>query len=368
LVYANSLTNCYSIWQGATVLNNYAYTISHVNLDSNVVVSAGSGQSYVWLINSYGGLTTNFEASGNVFPSGTPVQTTSGGGYENDFSPLAYIGVNNNFTNTISVTGSVSPMLYSNGPNMLITSTIGAGKLLLDTNYPNYMPTNAQVKVNNASANSAVLPVLLGGVNGTYNQPANSVQIYNYSRSGNDYSTNAAGTNPPTATFTGSPLTGLAPLSVTFTYTGTGTGSDIYAWTFGDGGTSTAQNPSHTYTSAGTYTVSLQVDAQTQNTSNNYITATNLPTATFTGTPTSGAITLSVAFTYTGTGASTWGWTFGDGGTSTSQNPNHSYTAASTYTVSLIVNNEVTNTQNNYITATNPSSAPPNYAAPLWFH
>jgi len=60
----------------------------------------------------------------------------------------------------------------------------------------------------------------------------------------------------PVAAFTGSPLTGTAPLEVTFTNTSTGEGNK-YKWDFGDGGTSTTKNPKHTYATAGTYTVKL---------------------------------------------------------------------------------------------------------------
>jgi PKD repeat protein len=58
------------------------------------------------------------------------------------------------------------------------------------------------------------------------------------------------------ANFSGTPLTGTAPVAVTFTDLSTGTPTS-WSWNFGDGGTSTAQNPSHTYTVAGTYNVSL---------------------------------------------------------------------------------------------------------------
>lgn len=60
----------------------------------------------------------------------------------------------------------------------------------------------------------------------------------------------------PVANFTGTPLTGTEPLSVTFTDSSTNTPTS-WAWTFGDGGTSTAQNPSHSYVTAGTFTVAL---------------------------------------------------------------------------------------------------------------
>jgi PKD repeat protein len=84
---------------------------------------------------------------------------------------------------------------------------------------------------------------------------------------------------PPVATFTASPTSGTAPLSVAFTDTSSGSPTG-WSWSFGDGGTSTAQNPSHTYTTPGTYSVSLTVsnssgtDTATQS---NYITVTPPP-------------------------------------------------------------------------------------------
>ncbi|MFL6133267.1 MAG: PKD domain-containing protein, partial [Nocardioidaceae bacterium] len=60
----------------------------------------------------------------------------------------------------------------------------------------------------------------------------------------------------PTASFTASPTSGVAPLQVSFTDNSTGSPTSR-AWTFGNGVTSTAQNPTTTYTAAGTYTVTL---------------------------------------------------------------------------------------------------------------
>jgi PKD repeat protein len=60
----------------------------------------------------------------------------------------------------------------------------------------------------------------------------------------------------PTASFTASPTSGTAPLTVQFTDTSTGSPT-AWAWSFGDGTTSTAQNPTHTYTNPGTYTATL---------------------------------------------------------------------------------------------------------------
>jgi hypothetical protein len=60
----------------------------------------------------------------------------------------------------------------------------------------------------------------------------------------------------PVADFTGTPLTGTAPLSVTFTDASTNTPTS-WAWDFGDGATSSSQNPTHSYPTSGVYTVSL---------------------------------------------------------------------------------------------------------------
>ena len=62
----------------------------------------------------------------------------------------------------------------------------------------------------------------------------------------------------PTAEFSATPITGLAPLRVQFTDKSTGTVTS-WLWDFGDGKTSTAQNPTNTYTQVGKYTVTLTV-------------------------------------------------------------------------------------------------------------
>ena len=91
---------------------------------------------------------------------------------------------------------------------------------------------------------------------------------------------------PPNHGFSGTPVSGPAPLTVKFTDTSAGEWT-VWSWDFGDGGTSTLQNPSHTYLRAGTYNVSLfLLIPQNKSTSyrqDNYITvtagtATNLTT------------------------------------------------------------------------------------------
>jgi PKD repeat protein len=62
----------------------------------------------------------------------------------------------------------------------------------------------------------------------------------------------------PVADFTSIPLTGTAPLNVSFFDTSTGSPTN-WSWAFGDGVNSIDQNPTHLYAAAGTYTVNLTV-------------------------------------------------------------------------------------------------------------
>jgi len=150
------------------------------------------------------------------------------------------------------------------------------------------------------------------------------------------------------ANFTAVPLSGPAPLAVTFTDTSTGS-PDYWSYDFGDGTTSPAKNPVHTYGSAGTYTVSLTVmkvagNGLIRNTTvkQNLISVSGSPVpvlaANFTAAPLSGPVPLKVTFTDTSTGnPDYWNYDFGDGTTSPARNPDHTYLSAGTYTVSLTV-------------------------------
>ena len=111
-----------------------------------------------------------------------------------------------------------------------------------------------------------------------------------------------------------------------------------WAWTFGDGGSATTQSATHQYTAPGTYNVSL-IAGNTlgcKDTATKQITIKETPNASFTapnvcyGSPT--------VFTYTGTGTLTaYNWNYGsNGATSTAPSPNYIYTAAGTYTATLV--------------------------------
>jgi PKD repeat protein len=61
----------------------------------------------------------------------------------------------------------------------------------------------------------------------------------------------------PAAGFSGTPLSGLAPLVVAFTDTSTGSPAMWY-WSFGDGTHSALRHPQHVYATGGIFTVSLK--------------------------------------------------------------------------------------------------------------
>ena len=85
--------------------------------------------------------------------------------------------------------------------------------------------------------------------------------------------------DPPTANFSGTPVSGTVPLTVSFTDLSTNSPT-TWNWSFGDGGTSTLENPGHTYTTTGTYTVSLTVSnayGSDSKTITDYITVTEQP-------------------------------------------------------------------------------------------
>jgi PKD repeat protein len=155
----------------------------------------------------------------------------------------------------------------------------------------------------------------------------------------------ASTTTPaPAANFSGSPISGDAPLVVDFVDSSTGSISS-WSWDFGDSGSSSAQNPSHEYTTPGTYTVALTVAGPGGSDTETKVDCIEVAepgslVADFTGNPVSGFVPLMVSFTELSSGdVTSWFWTFGDGGSSTDPNPTYVYALPGTFTVSLKVSN-----------------------------
>jgi PKD repeat protein len=111
----------------------------------------------------------------------------------------------------------------------------------------------------------------------------------------------------PTASFTASPATGSAPLSVTFNNTSTGSTPMTWAWDF-DTTTasvdSTAQNPTHVYNTPGTYTVELTAtnSVGSNTTTRNVVVTEAPPSQEFVGNPGFETNTAGWGTTGSGTG------------------------------------------------------------------
>lgn len=145
----------------------------------------------------------------------------------------------------------------------------------------------------------------------------------------------------PTVNFTGTPLSGFAPLSVTLTPIVQGNATE-FLWDLGDGNTSTSSTAfTYVYTDSGTYTISLTVTGfggTTTKTRTNYVVANVVipaPIIDFSFTPPDGYVPLTVTFTSNTTNVDYYTWDFGDGTTSNSPNPSKTYSTDGIYTVSL---------------------------------
>ncbi len=160
------------------------------------------------------------------------------------------------------------------------------------------------------------------------------------------------------ASASGSPTSGQAPLAVNFTGSASGgTAPYTYSWAFGDGATSSAQNPSHNYASAGSYTATLTVtdNASTTATSsvNINVTASLTLTANIVASPSSGTAPLAVSFTGSAAGGKapySFSWAFGDGATSSSANLSPYYSSAGNYAATLTVTDNASTTASSSVT------------------
>lgn len=165
-------------------------------------------------------------------------------------------------------------------------------------------------------------------------------------------------TNPTLlANFTISPATPQAFQVVTFdasstTNSGTACGTQCaYAWDFGDGGTASGPVVTHVYRSVASVQARLTVtDARgAQATTTKQVTPSTPsgPSGSFTTSPTSNLSTNSdILFTaanvqWSGRTISKYDWNFGDGGTGSGVTTNHRYSTAGTFTVTLMVTDDL---------------------------
>ena len=152
-----------------------------------------------------------------------------------------------------------------------------------------------------------------------------------------------AGPQPPTAGFT------FACDGLTCSFTDASADVDgtlaAWNWNFADGSTSTLTNPPHTFPASGSYAVALKVTDSDglESTATQTVTVVkpnDPPVAAFTFACT--LLTCSFADGSTdadGTVAG-WSWAFGDGTSSTTQHPSKVFTAAGTYSVTLVATDD----------------------------
>ncbi|MBI2968274.1 MAG: PKD domain-containing protein, partial [Bacteroidetes bacterium] len=148
------------------------------------------------------------------------------------------------------------------------------------------------------------------------------------------------------ANFTGTPVSGCAPLDVTFTDQSTSSSVVIsWNWSFGDGSPAgTTQNPLHTYSNPGNYNVSLGVtDANgctTNMTKTGFLLVTK-PLAQYTH-PVQVCLNENVVFSNTSSGLGiTYLWNFGDGDTSSQRDVIHYYSDTGTFNITLLITDTV---------------------------
>jgi PKD repeat protein len=156
----------------------------------------------------------------------------------------------------------------------------------------------------------------------------------------------------PVAAFSGTPVVGTEPLSVSFTDASTNSPTS-WLWSYYHAGNGTyvglfdqwvTQNPVQTFPHNGSYTIWLRAtNAYGDDIENKvgYITVLRAPpVAAFTADHTTGNAPFTVVFSDQSTySPTTWAWDFGDGTTSALQNPSHTYAGLGTFTVSLTATN-----------------------------
>jgi PKD repeat protein len=159
---------------------------------------------------------------------------------------------------------------------------------------------------------------------------------------------------PPNASFTMSPSSGLPGTWFTFNASASSDpdGSIVsYSWNFGDGGTDSGVTAYNNYAAVGVYTVQLTVtdnDGSTDTYSQPLLitaAANQSPNAAFTVSPSSGQ--PGTWFTFNASASSdpdgsivSYVWNFGDGGTDSGVTAYNNYAAVGVYTVQLTVTDD----------------------------
>jgi PKD repeat protein len=156
----------------------------------------------------------------------------------------------------------------------------------------------------------------------------------------------------PVASYTATPTSGAAPLTVVFNASASNDPDGTiasYEWNFGDGATATGGNATHQYTAEGAYVVTLTVEDNEGGTSTGstiiLVSApgNQLPVAAFVADP-EGSFIVPVTISFDASASydpdgsiAAYQWDFGDGDTGAGKVTSHEYTSYGTYNVILTV-------------------------------
>ncbi|HLX71274.1 MAG TPA: PKD domain-containing protein, partial [Verrucomicrobiae bacterium] len=322
----------------------------------NVIPGGEPPFGYRWQLNG-----TNLAANGTISGTGSNVLTFTSiaTNYTGNYSVIVTNAFGSITSSVVTITVTVPAPITPPTANFTAGPTIGVTPLVVNFTNSTTGATNYSWSFGDGNVSTAINPVNTYTTAGNYTVTltaigaggTNSVTQVNY----------IVATNPPlpTVSFTGTPTSGLVPLTVNFA--NASSGAMNYSWNFGDGNSNTAVNPAHTYTTAGSYTVALTaVGAGGTNSfaRASYIIVTNNPppVVAFVASTTNGGAPLTVLFTNLTAGATNYSWDFGDGQTNAAVNPTNIYQSEGSYTVTLTAfgpGGQGTLVQSNYIVLSN---------------
>ena len=129
-----------------------------------------------------------------------------------------------------------------------------------------------------------------------------------------------------------------------FSFTNQSSNVSNLSWDFDDGSNSGLSNPTHTYTASGVYQVTLTGVSTLfacEASITHPVTVSSSPVADFSITAGDGCIPAITSFTNSSTNFNFVSWDFGDNNFSGLSSPSHTYTTPGTYTIQLLVENNI---------------------------
>jgi PKD repeat protein len=247
-----------------------SYTFTNV-VSSHKISAIFESGGYLWINSSAG-------PNGSILPNGNITTIPFGSDQVYTITPVnsSYV-VADVKVDGVSKGAVTSYTFYSVTDNHTIVATFKlAPPVASFTTNPSPATGTVPLTVTFTNTSTGVLPMIYDWDfgDGTPHDFTSTPPAHNYTVNGTYTAkltvTNAGGTSfatvpitvnqigVPVASFTGIPLSGTVPLTVTFTDTSSGTPTS-WNWIFGDGSpeNETVKNPVHTYTAIGSYNVTL---------------------------------------------------------------------------------------------------------------